>query len=138
VVNNSCTSDPAVNNAELAVAKMLWIQGAFIYTCSGGLIADSDAGTQIPYFMTAGHCLSQSNSGLEAFFRYQASCGSTTNCTGTWDDPPVGSYAGKTWSATVLAQGQSPPVCLLRLSQNPPSGSVFLRLDQHGRVRLNG
>jgi hypothetical protein len=127
VVNNSCTSDPAVNNAELAVAKMLWVQGCCIYTCSGGLIADSDAGTEIPYFMTAGHCLSQSSSNLEAFFRYQVSCG-TTSCTGTFTDPPSGLIAGKTVGATVKAQGSisSGDYCLLQLSQTPPAGSVFL------------
>jgi hypothetical protein len=127
IENNSCTSDPAVNNAELAVAKMLWVQGAFIYTCSGGLIADSDTGTQIPYFMTAGHCLSQSNSNLEAFFRYQVSCG-TSNCTATYTDPPSNLIAGKTVGATVKAQGSisSGDYCLLQLSQDPPAGSVFL------------
>ncbi|MDO8632225.1 MAG: hypothetical protein Q7R41_17210, partial [Phycisphaerales bacterium] len=127
IVNNSCTSDPAVNDAELAVAKMLWIQGAFIYTCSGGLIADSDTGTQIPYFMTAGHCLSQSNSGLEAFFKYQVPCG-TTSCTATFTDPPSNLISGKTVGATVMAQGSisSGDYCLLRLSQAPPAGSVFL------------
>jgi lysyl endopeptidase len=128
IVNNSCTSNAAVNNAELAVAKMLWVQGCCIYTCSGGLIADTDTATQIPLFITAGHCLSQSNSGLEAFFQYQASCGSTANCTATWTDPPVGSYAGKTVGATVLAQASisSGDYCLLQLSQAPPAGSVFL------------
>jgi hypothetical protein len=127
IVNNNCTSDPAVNNAELAVAKMLWVQGCCIYTCSGGLIADSDAGTQIPYFMTAGHCLSQSNSGLEAFFHYEVSCGTST-CTATFTDPPNTLISGKTVGATVKAQGSisSGDYCLLQLSQAPPAGSVFL------------
>lgn len=127
IVNNSCQSNAAVNNAENAVAKMLWIQGAFIYTCSGGLIADSDAGTQIPYFMTAGHCLSQSNSGLEAFFHYTVSCGTST-CTATYTDPPNTLISGKTVGATVLAQGSisAGDYCLLQLSQAPPAGSVFL------------
>jgi hypothetical protein len=127
IVNNNCQSTSAVNNAELAVAKMLWIQGQFIYTCSGGLIADSDSGTQIPYFMTAGHCLSQSNSGLEAFFHYEVSCG-TTSCTGTYVDPPTNLISGKTVGATVKAQGSigNGDYCLLQLNQNPPAGSVFL------------
>ena len=127
IVNNSCTSDAAVNNAELAVAKMLWIQGCCIYTCSGGLIADSDSTTQIPYFMTAGHCLSQSSSNLEAFFNYSVSCG-TSSCTGTYVDPPTSLIAGKTVGATLKVRGTigNGDYCLLQLSQNPPAGSVFL------------
>jgi len=139
IVNNNCQSNNAVNDAELAVAKMLWVQGCCIYTCSGGLIADSDAGTQIPYFMTAGHCLSQSNSGLEAFFRYQVSCGTST-CTATFTDPPNGLIAGKTVGATVLAQGSigSGDYCLLQLSQAPPAGSVFLGWNNTAVSGSNG
>jgi hypothetical protein len=127
IVNNNCTSNSAVNDAELAVAKMLWVQGCCIYTCSGGLIADTDTSTQIPYFMTAGHCLSRSSNNLEAFFRYQVPCGTST-CTATFTDPPNNLIAGKTVGATVLAQGSisSGDYCLLRLSQGPPSGSVYL------------
>lgn len=127
IVNNNCQSNNAVNNAELAVAKMLWVKGAFIYTCSGGLIADSDAGTQIPYFMTAGHCLNYSSTNLEAFFHYEVSCGTST-CTATYTDPPNNLIAGKTVGATLKAQGSiaSGDYCLLQLSQTPPAGSVFL------------
>jgi len=60
---------------------MQWIQGAFIYTCTGSLIADSDTGSQIPYFLTANHCISSNSvaSNLEAYFQFSISCGST-NC----------------------------------------------------------
>jgi hypothetical protein len=127
VVNNECQSNSAVNNAEWAVAKMLWVSGCCLYTCSGGLIADTDTSTQIPYFLTAGHCLSQSNSGLEAFFHYTVPCG-TSSCTATFTDPPDSLISGKTVGATLLARGSisSGDYCLLQLSQNPPSGSVFL------------
>lgn len=126
IVNTNCANEPIVNNAELAVAKMLWISGPYIYTCTGGLMADTVAGTQIPYFLTANHCISKNSSNLEAFFQYQAACGSTTNCTATWTDPPVGSYAGKTVGATVKATNRRGDFTLLQLSQNPPAGSVFL------------
>ncbi len=127
VLNNNCQSNAAVNNAEFAVAKMLWVEGAFIYTCSGGLIADSDSATQIPYFMTAGHCLSRSNSGLEAFFHYEVPCGTST-CTATHTDPPNTLISGKTVGATVLTSGSisAGDYCLLQLSQAPPAGSIFL------------
>ncbi|MFH1109681.1 MAG: serine protease [Planctomycetota bacterium] len=126
VVNTNCVNEPIVNPVELAVAKMIWISGAYIYTCTGGLIADTVPSSQIPYFLTANHCLSKNNTNLEAFFQYQAACGSTGNCTGTWDDPPPGSFAGKTVGATVKATNRKGDFTLLQLSQNPPAGSVFL------------
>lgn len=127
IVNNNCQSNSAVNDAKLAVAKMLWVKGCCIYTCSGGLIADSDPGTQIPYFMTANHCLSTSSTNLEAFFQYQVPCGTST-CTATYTDPPNNLIAGKTVGATIKATGaiSSGDFSLFQLSQNPPAGSVFL------------
>ncbi|MBI4719189.1 MAG: trypsin-like peptidase domain-containing protein [Planctomycetes bacterium] len=138
VVNTNCANDPIVANAELAVAKMLWISGAFIYTCTGGLLADTVPSSQIPYFLTANHCLSKSNSNLEAFFQYQAACGSTANCTGTWDDPPPGSYAGKTVGATVKASNRKGDFTLLQLNQNPPAGSYFLGWTSTAVANSNG
>ncbi|RME41943.1 MAG: hypothetical protein D6788_00135 [Planctomycetota bacterium] len=124
VENNACTSDPAVNNAEGAVAKMRWISGAFIYICSGGLVADTDPNTQIPYFLTANHCLSKNKDAknLETFFLYTASCG-TTNCPGSFDrpfDPP------STLGATVAATGRDGDYTLLELNDPPPAGTTFL------------
>lgn len=127
VVNAECGgANAAVDPARLAVAKMLWVSGLYIYTCSGGLIADNVAG-EIPYFLTANHCLSKANNNLEAFFQYRFdSCTDTSNCTGTWDDPAPGTFAGKTVGATVTKTNRRGDYTLLRLSQNPPAGSVYL------------
>lgn len=140
VINTNCVNEPIVDPAESAVAKMIWISGAFVYTCSGGLIADTDTGSEIPYFLTANHCLSSDNSNLEAFFNYQDACGSTDNCTGTWDDPPPGSFSGKTVGCTVKATGKKGDFTLLQLNGSPPAGSVYLGwtaapvADTHGEA----
>jgi len=125
IQNTNCVNEAAVSNAENAVAKMLWVKGCCIYTCSGGLIADTDTGTQIPYFLTANHCLSTSSTNLEAFFHYQVSCG-TSSCTGTFTDPPSNLISGKTVGATIMATGSAGDFSLFQLTQNPPAGSVFL------------
>jgi hypothetical protein len=127
VVNAECAgANAAVDPARLAVAKMLWVAGGFIYTCSGGLIADNVAG-EIPYFLTANHCLSKANTNLEAFFQYRFdSCTDTSNCTGTWTDPAPGTFAGKTVGATVKKTNRKGDYTLLQLSQTPPAGSVYL------------
>lgn len=126
IENTNCVNESVVNDAENAVAKMLWVAGCCIYTCSGGLIADSDP-AQGNYFLTANHCLSRNRDAqnLEAFFRYQVSCGTST-CTATYTDPPNSLIAGKTLGGSVRATGSAGDFTLLQLSQNPPAGSVFL------------
>ncbi len=103
---------------------MEWISGQFINTCTGGLLADTDSGSQIPYFLTANHCVSSSISNLETFFNY-----TTDSCNGGCPDslvtggtPPPASTVG----GTVLATGSAQDYTLLTLDQAPPAGAVFL------------
>jgi V8-like Glu-specific endopeptidase len=123
VENASCTSQSAVNDAKGAAAKMRWISGAFVYICSGGLIADTDSSTQIPYFLTANHCISKSKdaNNLECYFQFSVSCGTST-CPGSFDPAP----SPKTMGSTIRATGSTGDFTLLQLAQNPPSGSVFM------------
>lgn len=119
VVDAACVAaNAAVNVAEDAVAHMLFASGAYLYICSGGLVADSDTATNIPYFMTANHCISRASeaSSLETFFFYRApSCGSCP-------DPGAASTTG----ASIVAGSKTGDFTLLRLSQNAPSGAAFL------------
>jgi len=139
IENTNCTNVAAVNDAENAVAKMLWIAGCCIYTCSGGLIADTETGSEIPYFLTANHCLSRNNhaANLEAFFHYQVNCGVST-CTGTFTDPPDTLISGKTLGATVKATNRVGDYTLLQLNQTPPGGSVFLGWNSTPVANSNG
>lgn len=124
LVDKNCVNTGPAGPAEDAVAKMEWIQGPFIYTCTGGLLADTDTGSQINYFLTANHCLSSSNSSMETFFNYE-----TTSCNGSCPDslvtggtPPPASTVGY----TVLRSGSAGDYTLGTLDQNPPAGAVFL------------
>lgn len=119
VVGANCVAtDSAVNTAKDAVAHMLFASGGYLYICSGGLVADSDSGTNIPYFITANHCISRASeaSSLETFFFYTASCGSCP-------DPGT---ANTTGAAIVATNSRTSDYTLLRLSQNAPSGAAFL------------
>jgi len=106
-----------VSDLKAATAYMEWTQGAYIYSCSGGLLADSDPGSQIPYFLTANHCLKSNSTAanLELFWNYTTSNGS---CAGP--GTPV------TMGATVKATGVQGDFTLLELNQAPPAGSVFM------------
>ena len=131
VFNAACFNVSAVSVAEDAVAEMEWIAGAFIYTCTGGLIADTDASTTIPYFLTAHHCISGSkNAGnMEAFFFYRAA---------TCDAACAPQPTTRTMGSTVVVSGRDGDFTLLRLSQTPPAGTQFLGWTNTAIASSNG
>ncbi len=136
VVDAQCINVSAVNTAKGAVAKLEWIQGPFINTCSGGLLADTDGGSQIPYLLTANHCFSSSKSNLETFFSY-----TTTSCNGECPDslvtggtPPAASTVG----ITVVASGSSGDFTLGTLNEAPPAGTLFLGWNNTPVAFTNG
>src|SRR5262245_46899193 len=122
VENASCHNGTPAQPAKSAVALMQWIQGAFIYTCTGGLLNDSDPSGQIPYFLTANHCISQAKNAtnLETYFQFSISCGST-NCPAQTNPGGI-----QRLGATIKATGTGGDFTLLQLNQVPPAGSVFL------------
>lgn len=121
VEDASCYSGGAINSAKYAMAHMQWISGAWIYYCSGGLIADTDSSSQIPYFLTANHCLSRAKEAkaLECYFQYW-----TASCGGACYDP-VGAVP-RTLGADILDSSRDGDHTLMRLWENPPSGSTFM------------
>jgi V8-like Glu-specific endopeptidase len=129
---NGVSMDPAVNDSRDAVAHMQYVSGGWIYVCSGGLIADSDQSTEIPYFLTANHCISKDREArsLENFFKWVAPCGDV-NC----DD--IQSYAAtdpnfqllRTSGASVRSSSRSSDYTLLELSEPAPAGTAFLGWD---------
>ncbi len=135
LVDANCVNVSQVSAAKNAVAKYEWIQGQFINTCTGGLIADNDPNTQIPYFLTANHCLKASNSGAETFFFY-----TTSSCNGTCPHNRLtgGSPAASTVGITLKATGSSGDFSLFTLNQAPPSGTVFLGWNTSPVANSNG
>jgi hypothetical protein len=120
VEDASCYSGTAINDAKNAAAAMQWVSGVWIYMCSGGLIADSDPGTQIPYFLTANHCISKARyaENLECYFQY-----ATSSCHGTC--LPIEGFP-RTMGSDIIDTSTDGDHTLLQLWENPPSGSVFL------------
>lgn len=117
IVNAACsTSSSVVNGAKEAVASILFASGASQYICTGGLIADSDTATIIPYFLTANHCISSSGeaSSLETYFDYTTTC-SSPNCTQPYNN------TGNTVGSTIKATSSNTDFTLLQLSAVPDS-----------------
>jgi len=77
--NALCHTGTPADPARSAVALMQWVSGQFIYTCTGSLLADTVTTSQIPYFLSANHCISTAAnaSNLEAYFQCTVPCGST-------------------------------------------------------------
>src|SRR5262245_6220957 len=131
--NASCTTGTPADPAKSAVALMQWIEGQFIFTCTGGLLNDTVAATQIPYFLTANHCLSTNSvaANLQAYFQFTLPCGQT-NC------PPQTQPGGiQRLGATVKATGTVGDFTLLQLNQAPPGGSIFLGWNSSPVAFLN-
>ncbi|HKB07020.1 MAG TPA: trypsin-like peptidase domain-containing protein [Candidatus Polarisedimenticolia bacterium] len=120
IVDATCTNVAAANPAKSAVAKIEWAQGNFIYTCTGGLIADNNP-TQGNFFLTANHCIAKNNSAGNAQFYWRFA---TMTCNDGC--PDNAGWPFKTSGATVAATGKKGDFSLLHLNANPPSGSVIL------------
>jgi hypothetical protein len=121
VEDAACYSGGAIDDAKYAAAAMQWISGAWIYMCSGGLIADTDETSQIPYFLTANHCISKSKDAknLECYFQYLNSTCNPAECV-----DPNPTY--RTIGADIKDSSRDGDHTLLQLWENPPAGSVFL------------
>jgi V8-like Glu-specific endopeptidase len=116
VVNAACQSSAVVNTAKDAVAGILFLSGASYYICTGGLIADTNSATVVPYFLTAHHCISSSGeaNSLETYFDYETTC-SNPNCTQPYNN------AGDTVGATIKASGSTSDYTLVQLASTPVS-----------------
>jgi hypothetical protein len=114
VVNAACVSVNAVSAARDAVASILFLSGNSYYICSGGLIADSDTASVVPYFLTANHCISSSGeaSSVETYFDYQTTCSNPT-CTQPYNN------TGETVGSQIVASNGTGDFTLLRLSSAP-------------------
>ncbi|MGD8375045.1 MAG: trypsin-like peptidase domain-containing protein [Acidobacteriota bacterium] len=138
---------PCIENAECgggasqalqnAIGQMLWAQGPYLYTCSGGLIADTDSGSQTPYFLTAHHCISRGKDAknLEVYFNYTVPCG-TSNCPDwVYDVNPLPPH---TIGSTIRDSSSNGDHTLLELDEPAPSGTAFLGWTTANVANANG
>jgi len=137
IVDATCSiSDPTGStvaaSAKLAVAKMEWVAGAFLYTCTGGLISDNDPSAS-NYFLTANHCLSKSNTAKNVSFYWRFA---TSACNGSC--PSNNGWPYKTTGSSVSATNRIGDFTLLHLNANPPAGSVFLGWTNAAVANTNG
>ncbi len=124
VLDATCTNSGPAVPAKLGTAKMEWIAGQYIYTCTGGLIADNNP-LQDNYFLTANHCLSTNTVAATVQFYWQFA---TSSCNGTCPHPLINNtgWTPKTSGSVVRKTNKKGDYTLLQLNGPPPAGSVFL------------
>ena len=101
----------------LATARMTYTEGGGSYRCTGTLMADSDPSTDIPYFLTANHCIKTQTvaSTLQTYWFYRASsCNSGTLSPSTQT---------LTSGATLLYASSTTDTSFLRLNSPAPGGT---------------
>lgn len=123
-IDLACVVNPsaALLAASRSVARMNFTTSAGTFLCTGTLMNDADTGSQVPYFMTANHCISkQSEAGtLNTYWFYDAvSCDSLAT-------PPFTQLAA---GATLLVNRPELDSTLLNLLNTAPSGSFFSGYD---------
>ncbi len=87
------------------------------YLCSGTLMADMDTGNQIPYFLTATHCINDSSSAASMDFFWlnrESSCGAN-------DASSVQVSGG----AILLHSQSSLDSTLVQINNQPPTGTLM-------------
>lgn len=87
------------------------------YLCSGTLMADLDSGTQIPYFLTAAHCVDNSSSAASMDFFWlerESSCGA--------DDVQFVQVSG---GGTLLHSQGDLDSTLIQMNNTPPAGTIM-------------
>jgi lysyl endopeptidase len=117
-----------------SVAQMVFVEGGFTVLCTGTLLADSDGGSQTPWFYSANHCFENieppyktqvemqavANSLSTIWFFQAASCGSST---------PASNWRQVGGGATLLFNHPQTDVLFLRLNTAPPAGAFFSGWD---------
>jgi hypothetical protein len=101
-----------------AVAKLLYTENGVSYVCSGTLINDGDAASQVPYLYTAAHCIGSQAAAatLNTFWFFEAAlCGGKT----------AADYRQLSSGATLMYANASSDAALLRLSDRAPEGAWF-------------
>lgn len=126
-IDIACVSNPSSDLllASAAVAQIVFTNAGSTYLCSGSLVNSRDAsGTpqQIPYFVTANHCVGNSiTAGTINFYWFfeAATCASLA----------VPNFQVTTGGASLLYTSYDVDLTFLRLNSNPPSGTFLAGWD---------
>ena len=103
-----------------AVSRMVFTSGGSSYVCTGTLLADTDAASTIPYFLTANHCIDSQTvaNSLANYWFFRSSA-----CNGSNPGPYVQQSAGA--GTQLLYNSTATDVSFIRLGATPPAGVTY-------------
>lgn len=114
--------NPALAQAARAVAKLLYTENGVSYVCTGTLMSDGEAASQVPYLYTAAHCIGSQAAAatLNTFWFFEASlCGSKS----------ATNYRQLAGGAKLLYANNTTDAALVRLAERAPEGAWFAGWD---------
>lgn len=124
--NLDVTCYPAWEIISHSVAGYTCVHDSTVFRCTGTLVADTHAESQVPYFLTANHCISSQSgvygaSNMEFFWLYQ-----TSSCNGVAPSPAnvPRTYGGADLLATTSVSVGT-DFTLVRLRNAPPAGTSY-------------
>lgn len=122
--NNDLACAPDWKTPAMGVGGIGTIGGLDAIWCTGSLIADDVPETDIPWFLTANHCVNNQSTAasVEVYWQFTAE-----DCGGA--PPAINSVPRTTGGATLIAGSSvsfGTDVALLRLNESPPEGLVWL------------
>ncbi len=120
-INVACRADWLT--VAMAVGRLAKANSDGLWACTGALVADTVADSQVPYFLTANHCVSSQSeaSSIEVYWLYQSeSCDAA---------PPAMSKVPHTTGGADYLAGTTntygTDFAFLRLNNTPPDGLTY-------------
>lgn len=117
-------------NAKNSVARMVFTKSGQGYTCTGTLLNDNVAATQIPYFYTANHCISTqtvANTLVTYWNDESATCATSAQPSPT--QVTGGATLRYTQSGGGVGSDTGTDATFLQLAGTPPAGAFFAGWD---------
>lgn len=123
-VDTACPAGAGWTDQIDSVGHYTFSQGGSSYVCTGSLVANT-AGTTVPYFLTANHCVSTAAvaSSLVVYWNYQSATCRTPGSSAS-GSPLSKTIATHTQSgASLIANSAASDFALLRLNADVPAAS---------------
>lgn len=126
----SLAAQPSFRDIVNSVAQMVFDDGGFTGLCTGTLLNDTEASTQVPYLYSANHCFDEASAPFKTPAQLQAVASTLTTlwffeaaaCRGT---QPVSHWVQQPGGSTVLHSNVAADVLFLRLNNAPPAGAFY-------------
>jgi hypothetical protein len=129
---SSETSTPGFANAAHSVAEMVFTANGYTMMCTGTLVNDTDASTQVPWFYGANHCFDNAGPPSKSKAEMQSVAATLTTLwffeSTTCGGGPA-AYQQLSGGAELVYADAASDVMLLRLNNTPPPGAFYAGWD---------